>query len=203
VSSNLAGATWKTTSSMLSHSGVWARGSADRSFAESCRGCFAIGTRSLRVTWACMRNTQPVTNREFTETLGKVLWRPTLFPMPGFMARLAFGVMANELLLASTRVLPRALLDSSYRSTPVPLCPRSWSSPRKRRTRNRRSSSLWIARPEGALACRMERRDDCTVLRRLERKLDSLYARLGRESRPGRDLRSWSEESLGTSRERF
>lgn len=57
----------------------------------------------------------PVTNREFTTTLGKVLWRPTPFPMPGFMARLAFGEMANELLLASTRVLPRALLDSNYR----------------------------------------------------------------------------------------
>ena len=58
---------------------------------------------------------RPVTNHEFTKTLGKVLWRPTLFPMPGFMARLAFGEMANELLLASTRVLPRALLDSNYR----------------------------------------------------------------------------------------
>jgi uncharacterized protein (TIGR01777 family) len=58
---------------------------------------------------------RPVTNREFTKTLGKVLWRPTLFPMPGFVARLAFGEMANDLLLASTRVLPRALLDSGYR----------------------------------------------------------------------------------------
>jgi len=58
---------------------------------------------------------RPVTNREFTNTLGKVLWRPTLFPMPGFMARLAFGEMADELLLASTRVIPRALLDSNYR----------------------------------------------------------------------------------------
>jgi uncharacterized protein (TIGR01777 family) len=57
----------------------------------------------------------PVTNREFTKTLGKVLWRPNLFPLPGFMARLAFGEMANELLLASTRVLPRALLNSGYR----------------------------------------------------------------------------------------
>lgn len=58
---------------------------------------------------------RPVTNREFTRTLGKVLWRPTLFPMPAFVARRAFGEMANELLLASTRVLPRSLLDSNYR----------------------------------------------------------------------------------------
>ncbi len=58
---------------------------------------------------------RPVTNFEFTKTLGKVLGRPTLFPMPGFMARLAFGEMANELLLASTRVVPRALSIANYR----------------------------------------------------------------------------------------
>jgi uncharacterized protein (TIGR01777 family) len=56
----------------------------------------------------------PVTNSEFTKSLGRVLRRPTIFPMPAFMARLAFGEMANELLLASARVLPRALLDSNY-----------------------------------------------------------------------------------------
>jgi hypothetical protein len=58
---------------------------------------------------------KPVTNRDFTKTLGRVLWRPTVFPMPAFMARLAFGEMANELLLASMQVLPRALLDTNYR----------------------------------------------------------------------------------------
>jgi uncharacterized protein len=56
----------------------------------------------------------PVTNLEFTNTLGIVLSRPNLFPMPGFMARLAFGEMANELLLASTRVVPQVLRDSNY-----------------------------------------------------------------------------------------
>lgn len=79
-------------------------------------GCIhhALATDSLHGPVNCVA-TNPVTNREFTKTLGKVLWRPTLFPLPGFMARLVFGEMANELLLASTRVLPRALLDSSYR----------------------------------------------------------------------------------------
>lgn len=57
---------------------------------------------------------QPVTNREFTKTLGRVLGRPTLFPMPEFAARLAFGEMADELLLASTRVEPARLLTSGY-----------------------------------------------------------------------------------------
>ena len=56
----------------------------------------------------------PVTNSEFTTTLGSVLSRPTLFPMPGFAARLALGQMANDLLLSSTRVVPRKLLDSGY-----------------------------------------------------------------------------------------
>lgn len=58
---------------------------------------------------------QPVTNLEFTRTLGRVLARPTIFPMPAFAARLAFGEMADELLLASTRVEPTRLLASGYR----------------------------------------------------------------------------------------
>lgn len=56
----------------------------------------------------------PATNREFTKALGRVLSRPTIFPMPAFAARLALGEMANELLLASARVLPKKLLDTGY-----------------------------------------------------------------------------------------
>jgi hypothetical protein len=56
----------------------------------------------------------PVTNYEFTKTLGRVLWRPTVFPMPGFMARVMFGKMANELLLASTRVIPTKLQRAGF-----------------------------------------------------------------------------------------
>jgi len=54
----------------------------------------------------------PVTNAEFTKTLGRVLGRPTVMPMPAFAARLAFGEMADELLLSSSRVVPQKLLDS-------------------------------------------------------------------------------------------
>ena len=57
----------------------------------------------------------PVTNQEFTRTLGRVLSRPTILPMPAFAARLAFGEMAEELLLASTRVEPARLQASGYR----------------------------------------------------------------------------------------
>ena len=57
---------------------------------------------------------QPVTNQEFTTTLGQVLRRPTRFPMPAFVARLIFGEMADALLLASTRVAPVRLQASGY-----------------------------------------------------------------------------------------
>jgi len=56
----------------------------------------------------------PVTNAEFTRTLGRVLRRPTIFPMPGFAARLAFGEMADALLLASQRVQPVKLQSSGF-----------------------------------------------------------------------------------------
>lgn len=56
----------------------------------------------------------PATNREFTKTLGRVLGRPTIFPMPTFAARLAFGEMADELLLTGQRVQPLRLVDSDY-----------------------------------------------------------------------------------------
>ena len=55
-----------------------------------------------------------VTDRDFTQTLGRVLSRPTLFPMPAFVARLAFGEMADALLLASTRVEPARLLETGF-----------------------------------------------------------------------------------------
>ena len=56
----------------------------------------------------------PVTNAEFTRTLGRVLGRPTIFPMPAFAARLAFGEMANDLLLSSQRVQPLKLQNSGF-----------------------------------------------------------------------------------------
>lgn len=56
----------------------------------------------------------PVTNHEFTKTLGAVLHRPTVIPMPAFAARLALGEMADALLLSSTRVLPQQLQSTGY-----------------------------------------------------------------------------------------
>jgi uncharacterized protein (TIGR01777 family) len=56
----------------------------------------------------------PVTNLEFTKTLGRVLSRPTILPMPAVAARLAFGQMGDELLLSGQRVEPARLIASGY-----------------------------------------------------------------------------------------
>jgi uncharacterized protein (TIGR01777 family) len=56
----------------------------------------------------------PATNTEFTKAMGKALSRPTIFPLPGFMAKLVLGQMADDLLLASARVLPKQLQDSGF-----------------------------------------------------------------------------------------
>ena len=56
----------------------------------------------------------PVTNEEFTKTLGHVLNRPTALAMPAFAARLAFGEMADEMLLVSQRVMPKRLNAAGF-----------------------------------------------------------------------------------------
>ncbi len=57
----------------------------------------------------------PVTNREFARELGRALHRPALLPAPAFALRLAIGEMADEALLASTRAVPRRLLEAGFR----------------------------------------------------------------------------------------
>jgi uncharacterized protein (TIGR01777 family) len=56
----------------------------------------------------------PVTNREFTKTLGRVLNRPTVLPAPAPLIRLGLGEMGENLLLAGQRVVPRRLPDSGF-----------------------------------------------------------------------------------------
>jgi NAD dependent epimerase/dehydratase family enzyme len=57
---------------------------------------------------------RPVTNRDFSKTLGEVLHRPAVLPLPGFVAKAALGEMAEELLLSSTAAIPRKLVESGY-----------------------------------------------------------------------------------------
>ena len=56
----------------------------------------------------------PVTNAQFTRLLAAQLHRPAIFSVPAFAARLGFGEMANEMLLASTRAYPARLTAAGY-----------------------------------------------------------------------------------------
>ena len=56
----------------------------------------------------------PVTNAEFASTLGRVLARPALLPVPAFALELLFGEMAKETILAGQRVMPRALVANGF-----------------------------------------------------------------------------------------
>jgi uncharacterized protein (TIGR01777 family) len=57
----------------------------------------------------------PATNSEFTSALAGQLGRPSFLPVPALALRLAFGEMANEALLASTRVIPEKLNSAGFR----------------------------------------------------------------------------------------
>lgn len=56
----------------------------------------------------------PVTNAEFTKTLGKVLSRPTVLPIPAFAIKLLFGEMGEALLLGGQRVAPERLVAEGF-----------------------------------------------------------------------------------------
>jgi uncharacterized protein (TIGR01777 family) len=57
---------------------------------------------------------EPLTNAAFTKILGRVLHRPTIAPLPVFVVKLLLGEMGEELLLASTRVVPTRLEETGY-----------------------------------------------------------------------------------------
>jgi NAD dependent epimerase/dehydratase family enzyme len=56
----------------------------------------------------------PVTNREFAETLGRVIGRAAGTGMPAFAARLLLGEMVDEVILPSIRVRPTRLLETRF-----------------------------------------------------------------------------------------
>ena len=57
---------------------------------------------------------EPVTNREFTKILAKVLHRPAVFPVPAFVLKTLLGQVADEILLSSTRAIPQLLMGSGF-----------------------------------------------------------------------------------------
>ncbi len=58
---------------------------------------------------------EPVTNRDFTATLARVLRRPAVIPIPAAVLKLIFGRMAEETLLVSTRAVPDRLVAAGFR----------------------------------------------------------------------------------------
>ena len=73
----------------------------------------ALFTDSLRGP-ANLVAPNPVTNAEFASTLGRVLSRPAIVPVPSFALELLYGEMARATLLAGQRVLPKALSASGF-----------------------------------------------------------------------------------------
>jgi uncharacterized protein (TIGR01777 family) len=57
---------------------------------------------------------RPEMNAEFTRVLARVLHRPAIAPVPAFVVRTIFGEMGHEILLSSTRVLPRQLERAGF-----------------------------------------------------------------------------------------
>ena len=74
---------------------------------------FLVLTESLRGPVNAVAP-EPVTNAELSRVLAHVLHRPALATVPAFAARLMFGEMADALLLAGQRALPRKLLDAGF-----------------------------------------------------------------------------------------
>jgi NAD dependent epimerase/dehydratase family enzyme len=72
----------------------------------------ALTTDSLQGPVNAVPN--PVTAREYTETLNRILNRPTVFPLPASLARMALGDFAEEMLLASIRADSTKLRESGY-----------------------------------------------------------------------------------------
>jgi len=56
----------------------------------------------------------PITNAEFSHTLGEVLHRPAIATVPEFAVKLMFGEMGEETLLSGQRVIPKVLLDKGF-----------------------------------------------------------------------------------------
>ena len=75
---------------------------------------FALENDSLRGP-VNLVSPQPVRNQEFVRTLGEVLHRPTIFPLPAWVARIALGEMADAAILGSARVEPAKLQAAGYR----------------------------------------------------------------------------------------
>ncbi|MGE5294874.1 MAG: TIGR01777 family oxidoreductase [Solirubrobacterales bacterium] len=74
---------------------------------------FLLENPSLRGAFNLTSPT-PATLRQFVRMVGRIVHRPAWTRMPGFAARMAMGRMADEVLLASDRAIPRRLVDAGF-----------------------------------------------------------------------------------------
>lgn len=75
--------------------------------------CHLIGSEDIR---GAVNGTSPtpVTNKEFSRVLGKVLKRPAFIPLPAFATKILFGQMGEELLLSGLAVIPDKISKAGY-----------------------------------------------------------------------------------------
>ena len=73
---------------------------------------FVLRSELAGIVNLCAPN--PVTNKQFTEALGKTLRRPTILPAPAIVVRTLFGEMGDNVLLRGRRALPARLLDAGF-----------------------------------------------------------------------------------------
>jgi uncharacterized protein len=77
---------------------------------EDAVGAIEFAIAEPQLSGACNTTSpHPVTNAEFTYTLGRILHRPAFFRVPSLALRAALGEMAQDALLASTRAIPERL----------------------------------------------------------------------------------------------
>jgi uncharacterized protein (TIGR01777 family) len=57
---------------------------------------------------------EPITNKEFSKTIGKIMKRPSIFPVPGLILRILLGEFATSI-LKGQKVLPQRLLDLNFK----------------------------------------------------------------------------------------
>jgi uncharacterized protein len=77
----------------------------------------AVQQALLEESWSGPYNVvapEPVTNAQFAKTLASALGRPAVMPAPGFALKAAFGQMATETLLQSSRVAPRRIEEAGF-----------------------------------------------------------------------------------------
>ena len=72
---------------------------------EKCKGAFNLTSPN------------PVRQKVFSKTLGKVLRRPAFAPIPKFPMKILFGELATPLLFEGQKVMPEKILDSGFSFT--------------------------------------------------------------------------------------